>query len=83
MECEDVVSANSPSWPANEEVQNGCSWSIRVELDYHPQGKRKRGQPKNTWRRSRLQELEGVGYTWERAKRVAKNKEPGALEDTD
>ena len=46
----------------------------RQALDHHPQGKRKRRRPRNNWRRSMLQELEGVGYDWERANTVAKNR---------
>ena len=30
-----------------------------------------------------LQDLEGLGYIWERAKSQNSSKEPGALEDTD
>ena len=33
---------------------------------YYGQGKRKRGRPRNNWRRSMLQELEGVGYVLRR-----------------
>ncbi len=46
----------------------------RQALHYNPQGKRKVGRPRNNWKRSVLQELGGVGYSWGRAKALAKNR---------
>jgi hypothetical protein len=33
-------------------------------LDWNPQGQRKRGRPKNTWRRGLNTELQKIGMTW-------------------
>ena len=46
----------------------------RQALDYNPQGKRKRGRPKNNRRRSTLKDLETVGITWQEAKAVTQKK---------
>jgi hypothetical protein len=42
----------------------------RQVLDWNPQGQRKRGRPKRTWRRTVEEEIGKVGETW---------KEVGAL----
>jgi len=47
----------------------------RQALEWNPpQGKRSRGRPKNTWRRTVLEEAKGVKKTWAEIKWVAKNK---------
>jgi hypothetical protein len=46
----------------------------RQSLEWNPQGKRKRGRPRQTWRRSLGCELQAVGMTWEGAKRNAEDR---------
>jgi len=46
----------------------------RQALEWNPQGKRKRGRPKQTWRRSLMQELAPVHLTWETIKRTSKDR---------
>ena len=46
----------------------------RHALDWNPQGKRKRGRPPNTWRRTMQAELKHVNLTWGEAKRVAQDR---------
>ena len=46
----------------------------RSALDWNPQGKRKRGRPKNTWRRGLQNDLDNIGMTWGEAKQRAKNR---------
>jgi hypothetical protein len=36
----------------------------RQSLKWNPQGKRVRGRPRNSWRRSTSDEMEKVGYNW-------------------
>jgi len=45
----------------------------RQALEWNPQGKRDRGRPKNTWRRTLLEEAKGVNKTWVEMKADAKN----------
>jgi hypothetical protein len=40
-------------------------------LDWNPQGMRKRGRPKKTWRRSVMEEAQREGRTWREVKRLA------------
>ena len=46
----------------------------RQALEWNPQGKRKRGRPKQTWRRSLHSELGTSNLTWETAKMQAKDR---------
>nr|KAG5685865.1 hypothetical protein BaRGS_023687 [Batillaria attramentaria] len=46
----------------------------RQALEWNPQGKRKRGRPKQTWRRSLHCELRDSGLTWEEAKTCARDR---------
>jgi len=46
----------------------------RQALDWNPQGKRKVGRPKQTWRRSVESEAKAAGWTWAQLKGVAQNR---------
>ena len=46
----------------------------RQSLEWNPQGKRKRGRPKQTWRRCLLEELKTAGLSWEKAKASARDR---------
>ena len=46
----------------------------RQALEWNPQGKRKRGRPKQTWIRSVMDELKHIGMTWEGAKKTARDR---------
>jgi len=46
----------------------------RQALEWNPQGKRVRGRPKNTWRRTVLEEAKGMKKTWAEIKCDAKNR---------
>jgi hypothetical protein len=43
-------------------------------LEWNSQGKRSRGRPRNTWRRTVLEEAKGVNKTWAEIKPDAKNR---------
>ena len=43
----------------------------RQSLTWNPQGKRRRGRPKNSWRRDTDTELRMMGYTWKEVVRKA------------
>jgi hypothetical protein len=43
----------------------------RIALDWNPQGTKKRGRPKKTWRRSVMEEAQREGRTWREVKRLA------------
>lgn len=46
----------------------------RQALDWNPQGNRRRGRPKQTWRRRNDNELVEAGITWNEAKTTASNR---------
>jgi len=46
----------------------------RQALEWNPQGKRKRGRPKQTWRRSLHSELRDSSLAWEEAKSLARDR---------
>ena len=47
----------------------------KVALKRTPEGKRKRGRPKTTWRRIIENEIKERGYTWGTIERKANNRE--------
>lgn len=46
----------------------------RMALDWNPQGSRTRGRPKNTWKRTVLEEIAREGKTWSEVKKLATNR---------
>ena len=46
----------------------------KISLRWTPPGKRKRGRPKTTWRRTVLTELEEMGLTWGEAQAIAQDR---------
>ena len=46
----------------------------RQALQWNPQGKRKVGRPRNTWRRNVTSEMESKGYKWNDITRLAQNR---------
>ncbi|XP_044573417.1 uncharacterized protein LOC123257659 [Drosophila ananassae] len=47
---------------------------VRKALDWNPQGSRRVGRPKLTWRRTIIQELSRSNITWDYAKQTAPNR---------
>ncbi len=45
----------------------------RQALTWNPQGKRKRGRPKNTWRRDLAADTKEMGYTWKELEKIAQD----------
>jgi hypothetical protein len=48
--------------------------TARQALEWNPQGKRGRGRPRNTWRRTVIEEAKGVKKTWAEIKSDAKKR---------
>ena len=48
--------------------------TTRQALEWNPQGKRKVGRPKQTWRRSVEDEAKAAGWTWAQLKKMAPNR---------
>ena len=56
-------------------LRRGNRNRARQALEWNPQGKRRRGRPKQTWRRSISDEAKGAGKTWNEIKRLAGDRE--------
>ena len=46
----------------------------RLSLEWNPQGVRRKGRLKKSWRRTIQQEYEDLGMSWDEVKRTAKNR---------
>ena len=46
----------------------------RQALKWNPQGKRRRGRPRNTWRRSVEDEMSKAGHSWHTLAQMAQNR---------
>ena len=46
----------------------------KVALHWAPEGKRKRGRPKTTWRRTVAKDLAAIGIPWDAAQPLAQNR---------
>ena len=75
-------SRTSSSLGADHETEVGLDWTHTQETviqhhetgrDMEPSGERKRGRPRNSWRRDTLAELQRVGMT-EEAERAAQSR---------
>jgi hypothetical protein len=49
--------------------------NTRIALHWTPEGKRKRGRPKNTWRRTAETEMRQLTHTWGTIHRLAQNRQ--------
>ncbi|BFZ15827.1 hypothetical protein BsWGS_18866 [Bradybaena similaris] len=48
--------------------------TTRQALKWNPQGKRKRGHPRNTWQRDLEADTTRMGYTWSELERMAQDR---------
>ena len=55
-------------------LRKPVSNTTRQALTWNPQGKRKRGRPRNTWRRDTEAELKRLGTSWSGVTRAAQNR---------
>ena len=55
-------------------LRKATSNTTKMALEWNPQGKRKRGRPKQSWRRSVMAELKSSEMTWGEAKIAARDR---------
>ena len=55
-------------------LRKPASSITRQALNWNPRGKRKRGRPRNSWRRDTEAERKQQGTNWTRAARTAQNR---------
>ena len=46
----------------------------RQALNWNPQGQRKRGRPRNTWRRELEKDIKRTGHTWKQLEGIAQDR---------
>nr|KAG5697479.1 hypothetical protein BaRGS_029370 [Batillaria attramentaria] len=51
----------------------------KTKVIKNPHGKRKRGRPRNTWRRDLEADAKSVGHSWGQLERLAQDRRPGEL----
>ena len=56
-------------------LRKPASNTTRQSLTWNPQGKRKRGRPRNTWRRDLDADAKQMGQTWGQLERLAQNRD--------
>jgi hypothetical protein len=77
MTEETEVSTQIKRWKWNWigcKLRKGNETNEQEALDWNPQGKRRRGRPRHTWRRSVHNEALENGKSWSEAKRMARNR---------
>ena len=55
-------------------LRKPASSTTSQALLWNPQGRRKSGRPRNSWRRDTESELREMGTTWKEAEKVAQNR---------
>ncbi|KAK3795190.1 hypothetical protein RRG08_056253 [Elysia crispata] len=61
-------------WVGHTLRKPGCSTTRRA-LTWNPQGKRKRGRPRNTWRRDLEADTKRLGHTWKQLESLAGDRD--------
>ena len=56
-------------------IRKSASNTTRQALNWNPQGKRKRGRPRNTWRRDVEADIKELGLTWGKLERLAQDRD--------
>ncbi|KAL0187117.1 hypothetical protein M9458_018787, partial [Cirrhinus mrigala] len=56
-------------------MRKDCTSISKTALHWTPEGKRKRGRPKNTWRRTVEAELKTLNHTWGTIEKLAKDRQ--------
>ncbi|XP_062588558.1 uncharacterized protein LOC134250223 [Saccostrea cucullata] len=60
---------------ADKDIISRLDDITRVALRWTPEGKRRKGRPKTTWRRTVEKELKEINLTWGEVEKIAKNRE--------
>lgn len=75
MEIEIEIEIKKRKWSwIGHTLRKPASNITRQALDWNPQGKRKVGRPRQTWRRSIGAETKAAGLTWAELKRIGQSR---------
>ena len=56
-------------------LRKPCCNITRQSLQWNPQGQRKKGRPRETWKRCTEREMKAIGLTWNELSRAAQDRE--------
>ena len=56
-------------------MRKGSNNIARIAMHWTPEGKRSRGRPKTTWRRTVEKRLRGLNYSWSTIEKLAKDRQ--------
>ena len=56
-------------------IRKSASNTTRQALNWNPQGKRRRGRPRNTWRRDVEADIKELGLNWGKLERLAQDRD--------
>jgi hypothetical protein len=73
-ETEISIQIKRRKWRIGHTLRKGNEAIEREALDWNPQGKRRRGRPKQTWPRSVHNEALEKGKSWSNVKRMARDR---------
>ena len=74
MPVEQEILQRRWGWVGHTLRKPGCSTTRRA-LTWNPQGKRKRGRPRNTWRRDLEADTKRLGHTWKQLESLAGDRD--------
>ncbi|KAK3759533.1 hypothetical protein RRG08_045818 [Elysia crispata] len=74
MPVEQEILRRRWGWVGHTLRKPGCSTTRRA-LTWNPQGKRKRGRPRNTWRRDLEADTKRLGHTWKQLESLAGDRD--------
>ena len=57
------------------EMRKASNIIARIAMHWTPEGKRSRGRPKTTWRRTVEKRLRGLNYSWSTIEKLAKDRQ--------
>ena len=73
LPAEDEIRKRRWGWIGHT-LRKPASNTTRQALKWNPQGKRKRGRPRNTWRRDLDADMRKMGKTWVQLERTAQDR---------
>ena len=74
LPAQDEIGRRKWSWIGHT-LRKQATSTTRQALTWNPQGKRKRGRPRNTWRRDLLADTKLLGFNWSQLETKAQDRQ--------
>ncbi|VDP66773.1 unnamed protein product [Schistosoma mattheei] len=72
--AEEEIRKRRCSWWTGHTIRKSSNCITRQALTWNPEGKRKRGRPKNTSRREIEADIKRMNYNWKALERIAQDR---------